>query len=124
FSVELLPTAAVQHVPLPFPPEQNEIGYPGIYQYKPILAYGSGRIYVWLTALAQGLERPFLGYGFGTERGVFADRSYIFQRESTENSFVGIFLTLGLVGVLLLAAPFVVVLGNTLRALRRPDAER
>jgi O-antigen ligase len=122
FSVELAPK--MSDVPVPFVSEYDEIGFPGLYQYKPILAYGSGRVYIWLTAIKQGLARPLLGYGFGTERDVFVERSYIFRGLFTENSFVGMFLELGLVGVLLLLAPFVIVATLALRVVRRPTGDQ
>ena len=90
----------------------------GIYDYNPILSSGSGRIYAWLDAIRTGLKRPVLGYGFGTEQYVFVDRYYIFDGGFTENSFVGIFLMLGIVGLLLLLAPFAIVGLATVRAMR------
>jgi hypothetical protein len=107
-------------VPVPWVPERDEIGFPLLYEYKPILAYGSGRIFAWLSAIRQGLERPLLGYGFGTEQYVFADRFNLYQGSFAENSFVGIFLELGLVGVLLLLAPFAMSLKAAARTVRRP----
>jgi hypothetical protein len=107
-------------VPIPFIPREDEIGYPLFYQYKPILTYGSGRVFAWLGALRQGLEVPVLGYGFGTENKVFVDRYYYFQGDFTENSFVGMFLQLGLVGVLLVLLPFLLVASVAVRVLRRP----
>jgi O-antigen ligase len=116
FTVSLLPNGIA---PVPFVPEIDEVGFPTLYESKPILATGSGRIFAWLAALRQGLRRPLLGYGFGTEQYVFADRFYVFDGGYTENSFVGIFLELGSLGVLLLLAPFVLVLVGVLRAFRR-----
>jgi hypothetical protein len=117
FVVDLSPVAPT--VPVPFIPESQEIGTPGLYVYKPILAYGSGRVYAWISATQQGLHRRILGYGFGTEQYVFVDRFYIFEGAFTENSFVGVFLELGLVGVLLLLTPFVLVGLAAVRAVRR-----
>ena len=91
FTVGLLPVAGPG--PVPFVPERDEIGFPGIYQQKRILTYGSGRVYAWLSALREGLERPILGHGFGTEPYVFVDRFYLFDGGYAENSFVGMFLT-------------------------------
>jgi O-antigen ligase len=122
FTIELAPTLAPGQTPIPFVSEYDEIGFPGLYQYKPILAYGSGRVYVWLSAIKQGLDRPLLGFGFGTEQYVFVDRSYLFKGLFTENSFVSIFLELGVAGVLLLLAPFAIVAGLTLRAVRSQRA--
>jgi hypothetical protein len=108
-------------VTVPFVPRANEIGFPFIYEYKPITAYGSGRVFAWLWAIRQGLETPALGYGFGTESKVFVDRFYLFEGSYTENSFVGMFLQLGLVGVLLLILPFVFVAQAVLRSLSSPN---
>jgi hypothetical protein len=115
-----LPTS---EIPVPFVPRQDEIGYPLLYTYKPILGYGSGRVFAWLTAIRTGLQRPTLGYGFGTEPIVFIDRFYIFQGEYTENSFVGMFLQLGIIGTLLLLLPFVLV-GRAGLLARRRSTER
>ena len=107
------------HVPVPFVPRSGEIGAPFIYEYKPITAYGSGRVFAWIWAIRQGLEVPLLGYGFGTETDVFVDRFYLFEGSYTENSFVGMFLQLGLAGVLLLLLPFLFVAWAALRVARR-----
>jgi hypothetical protein len=124
FDVELGPSLPLRLVPVPFVPRRDEIGYPTLYRYKPILAYGSGRVYAWTSALRKGLHRPISGYGFGTEPDVFVDRSYFFQGSYAENSFVGMFLQLGTLGILLLAAPFVIVAAATVRAARRSFEER
>ena len=62
-----------------------------------------------------GLARPLTGYGFGSEDKVFVDSYYWFQGDRPENSFVGMFLQLGLLGVLLLVAVVVLVLVPPLR---------
>src|SRR5205814_3144758 len=118
FTVELLPTAVAGDPGVPFVSESDEIGLPGLYQPKSILYYGSGRVFAWLNAIQQGIRRPVLGYGFGTEERVFVDHSYVFRGSFVENSFVGIFLELGLVGVALLLAPFVLVAMVAVRAAR------
>ena len=105
-------------VSVPFVPRSSEIGYPYIYDSKPIMTYGSGRVLAWLWAIRQGLEVPLLGYGFGTESTVFVDRFYVFEGSYTENSFVGMFLQLGLVGTLLLLLPFLLIGRAVLRARR------
>jgi hypothetical protein len=122
FRVGIMRGLTKADVGVPFVARSNEIGSPPIYQYKPITSYGSGRVFAWLWAVRQGLEVPVLGYGFGSEAAVFVDRFYLFESSLTENSFVGMFLQLGIVGVLLLLLPFLVVGQVVLRAVRR-DAD-
>lgn len=105
--------------------QQDEIGRPpgGRYEApKHRTIFGSsGRFEAWGGAIDQGADRPGLGYGFGTEGRVFTDRYYNFQGGVPENSFIGMFLQLGVVGVVLLLA----VLGSLVyagaRALRRAE---
>lgn len=79
----------------------------------------TGRTQAWGGAIRQGEQRPLLGYGFGTEDHVFVDRFPLFFGGSAENSYVGIFLQLGVVGVLLLGAVALALLAACLRAFRR-----
>jgi hypothetical protein len=72
----------------------------------------TGRREAWRGAIRQGGERPLLGYGFGTEDHVFVDRYYSFYGGSAENSYVGMFLQLGVLGLVLL----VVLVGALARA--------
>ena len=64
----------------------------------------SGRLQAWRGALSQGADRPVLGYGFGTEAAVFVDRYRAFEGGVPENSFIGLFLQLGVVGLALFVA--------------------
>jgi hypothetical protein len=67
----------------------------------------SGRLRAWIGALHQVVERPLLGFGFGSERAVFVDRYYGFVGGLPENSYIGLGLQLGaagLVGFLVLVA--------------------
>lgn len=64
----------------------------------------SGRAQAWQGTIEQANQRPILGYGFGTEDIVFFDRFRTFQGGRPENSLIGIYLQLGLVGLLLLLA--------------------
>ena len=50
------------------------------------------------------LERPLLGYGFGFEEHVFADRYAVFNAQRPENAYVGTALQIGLFGLALLIA--------------------
>jgi O-antigen ligase len=78
----------------------------------------TGRTQAWNGAIRQGRERPLLGYGFGTEDHVFVDRFPLFFGGSAENSYVGMFLQLGVIGVLLLGAVALALLAACLRAFR------
>ena len=99
----------------------DELGRPkrsGETQQRTIFG-SSGRVQAWLGAIHQGDARPVAGFGFGTEERVFADRYYTFQGSRPENSYVGIYLQLGLVGVVLLLAMWLVLaraMGRLLRA--------
>lgn len=88
----------------------------------------SGRVLAWRAALGQGTNRPLLGYGFGTEEVVFVDRLNTFQGDRPENSFVGIYLQLGLAGLALLVAIALPVARRGMRVTRslaaRPEALR
>jgi hypothetical protein len=82
----------------------------------------TGRGEAWRGAIDQADERPALGYGFGTEDRVFVDRYANFAGGLPENSYIGIYLQLGAVG---LAAFLVLVGGLALAAVRtrsRPEA--
>jgi O-antigen ligase len=82
----------------------------------------SGRTEAWRGALAQGAERPLLGYGFGTEDRVFIDRYVSFNSNSIESSYIGLFLQLGLAGVGAFAVLVVVLARPVAAALRPLDA--
>jgi O-antigen ligase len=79
----------------------------------------TGRGQAWEGAFDQAEARPLAGYGFGTEDHVFVDRYYSFFGGSPENSYIGMFLQLGIVGVALLVLLAVMLLGRSLAALRR-----
>jgi O-antigen ligase len=64
----------------------------------------SGRLQAWRGAMSEGVDRPVLGYGFGTESTVFVDRYRAFEGGVPENSFIGTFLQLGAFGLALLLA--------------------
>lgn len=82
----------------------------------------SGRSVAWRGALDTALERPALGYGFGSEAKVFVDRYAAFEGGLTENSYLGLGLQLGVVGVLAFAGLVAAILAVGLRALARPEA--
>jgi hypothetical protein len=123
----------VQSVP---PPPGTRLGgggagYTGrlqdeLYRIEPgkrSLIGSSGRLKAWYTAIQQADARPVLGFGFGTENKVFEYRVYNFQGSYVENSFIGFYLQLGIVGLL----SVIVLLGSiavaALAALRRGGAE-
>ncbi len=64
----------------------------------------SGRSEAWAGAIHQAAQRPLLGFGFGTEARVFVDRYYRFFGGLPENSYIGIALQLGIVGLAALLA--------------------
>ena len=79
----------------------------------------TGRGQAWEGAFDQGQARPVAGYGFGTEDHVFVDRYYSFFGGSPENSYIGIFLQLGIAGLVLLVLLALLLVGASLVALRR-----
>lgn len=78
----------------------------------------SGRLEAWAGAFHTGNSRPFLGFGFGTEERSFVDRYFNFQGSRPENSWLGMYLQLGAVGVLLLLAIWLSAGVVALRAVR------
>jgi O-antigen ligase len=87
--------------------------------YHRSLLGSSGRIEAWRGALDQIGGRPLLGYGFGTEDHVFVDRFYDFEGGHVENSFLGMGLQLGILGVASLLALFGGIAVAAVQALRR-----
>jgi O-antigen ligase len=81
----------------------------------------TGRTQAWEGAVDEGGERPLVGFGFGTEDHVFVDRFYSFFGGTPENSYVGMFLQLGVVGVALLLALAAALARGVWEALRRLD---
>jgi len=108
-------------------PLESEFGFPGE-NADPgktrTLFFTSGRFQAWETAVEQGLDRPIAGYGFGTEDETFVDRSYLFVSEAVENSFIGVFLQLGAVGVALLLLALALPLAAWLRIRSELGPER
>ncbi len=78
----------------------------------------SGRAQAWVGAIHIGAERPITGYGFGTEDFVFVDRWYNFQGNRPENSYIGMFMQLGLVGLALLCSIGVALIFAARKVLR------
>lgn len=78
----------------------------------------SGRLAAWRGALRQADRRPVAGYGFGTENRVFIDRYKSFSDAYVQNSYIGLLLQIGLVG---LATFLVLALLWLARAVRAYD---
>ncbi|HUP32565.1 MAG TPA: O-antigen ligase family protein [Gaiellaceae bacterium] len=96
----------------------DEIGHPMLTDARGV-SLGSGRLDAWIGALDLVADRPLLGHGFGTEPVVFVDRWYVFQGGYVENSYIGILLQLGGVGLALFAAFGLFLLARGVRGLRR-----
>jgi O-Antigen ligase len=90
--------------------------------FRRSLFSSAGRFPALRGALRQGLERPVLGFGFGTEDKVFVDRYSLFFASRPENAYVGTFLQVGILGLALVAAFFASVLAQLRRALRSREA--
>jgi len=99
------------------PREEDEIGHPGLSK-KSTTTLASGRLAAWSGALDLIGERPILGYGFGTEQKVFVDRWFYFNGGMTENSYLGLLLQVGAVGLALIFAMGAALAAGGLRALR------
>jgi O-Antigen ligase len=82
----------------------------------------TGRGEAWRGALDLADARPVLGYGFGTEANVFVDRYANFAGGSPENSYIGIYLQLGAVGLVALLALLGTLALSAFRAWPRPEA--
>jgi hypothetical protein len=108
---------------------QDEVGHPGVgvadttRRVRRLLG-SSGRSDAWAGALDQGLKRPVAGYGFGTEDRVFVDRYVFFNSGVPENSYIGLFLQLGVLGLLAFVLLAAALLVPALRALGRLDPQR
>lgn len=75
---------------------------------------GSGRLAAWRAGMHLGMQRPLGGFGFGTEDLAFCRASHallsVFEGAFVENSYIGIFLQLGLAGVVLFLVLVLVVI--------------
>jgi O-antigen ligase len=95
---------AYAYDPLQMDSELGRPSLPGTLSSTRNLFSSSGRIGAWLGAIRQADERPLLGYGFGTEDRVFIDRVFSFESRRPEDSWIGMYLQDGIVGVLALLA--------------------
>jgi O-antigen ligase len=116
--IKIPPGPAMQ----PLPGRADEIGHP-LLSRQGTSTVGSGRVAAWIGTLKDSvLERPLLGYGFGTEERVFVDRWYDFQGGTPENSIIGLLLQVGVFGLLLVLALAAVVVVAAVRAVRGPES--
>jgi hypothetical protein len=99
------------------PREEDEIGSPALSK-QATTTLASGRLAAWRGALELIRDRPILGYGFGTEQKVFVDRWYYFQGGTAENSYLGLLLQLGTVGLAFILALGCALVAGGLRAVR------
>jgi hypothetical protein len=90
------------------PPLDSEVGVASAANRS--LLSGEGRGAALREAFHQGSARPFAGFGFGTEEHAFFDRLEEFESARPENSFLGFYLQLGVVGPLLWAAVGIAVI--------------
>jgi hypothetical protein len=109
---------------VPRPPRlQDDIGLPppGVgdtAKRERTLLGSSGRAEAWEGAVREGAQRPLLGYGFGTENLAFVDRYAYFNSNYPENSYIGLFLQLGLAGIGAFVAIVVIAARSLARAAR------
>jgi O-antigen ligase len=107
-------------------PLEDELGRPGK-NAPPIrrtLLGTSGRARAWDAALHELGRRPVAGYGFGTEQFAFVDRYYGFDSSVPENSYLGVGLQLGVVGLAALLVLLGAVATVAVRALRTLTGRR
>ena len=100
-------------------PLSDEIGGSGV-PIKRTLFGTSGRAQAWDAALHQAARRPVAGYGFATESEVFVDRYFGFDSSVPENSYIGVLLQLGVVGVVVFVALLLALVVAAVQAVRAP----
>ncbi len=104
---------------------QDDVGHPppgvGVEDPGRTLTGSSGRTEAWAGAVGQAAGRPLLGFGFGTEEQVFVDRYVGFNSGVPENSYVGLALELGALGLVLFLGLVAALLVPVVRA-RSSDA--
>jgi O-antigen ligase len=101
-------------------PLEDELGRPGkgAPPIRRTLFGTSGRARAWDAALHEIARRPVAGYGFGTEQFAFVDRYYGFDSSVPENSYLGVGLQVGVVGLAALLVLLGAVAAVGVRALR------
>lgn len=111
---------------LTFPGRADDLGNPfftGKFAISNSAVSSSGRLSAWKGALHTAAERPFAGFGFGTEDRVFVDRYYFFVGSRPENGFLGFFLQLGVLGLLGFAGLGLMLLVGLVRVLLRGEPD-
>jgi hypothetical protein len=105
---------------------EDELGFPFGGAYNPpaprTILGSSGRAQAWDGAVRQGVKRPVAGYGFGTENKVFVDRFFTFQGGFVENTYIGLFLQLGVAGLALFASLLAALAWSAVRLVRSVPA--
>ena len=105
-------------------PLNGELGIPLPGQKNPrTLTSTSGRTEAWRGAIRQAEQRPIAGYGFGTESNVFIDRWWTFTGGVPEDSYIGIALQLGVLGLLTFGALLAALSHCAFRAFVRQGRE-
>jgi O-Antigen ligase len=104
---------------------QDDIGHPGVgvadtTRRERNLTGSSGRTEAWRGAAHLAAERPVVGFGFGTEDRTFVDRYVFFNSNNPENSYIGMALQLGIVGLVLFAGLAAALLVPALARARTP----
>jgi O-antigen ligase len=115
FPAQVTPAPGYLDANVSGPRLQDDIGHPGVgvgdtERRERTLTGSSGRTEAWRGTLGLAADRPLVGYGFGTEDRTFVDRYVFFNSSVPENSYLGILLQLGVVGLVLVLALAVVVL--------------
>ncbi len=103
--------------------DPNELGRPRPGQqltyYKRTLFGSSGRAQAWDGAIRQALQRPLLGFGFGTEGNVFIDRYYVFNGGYVENTYISMLMQLGVTGLVAFIGVLLLACAGAVREVRR-----
>ncbi|HVN59913.1 MAG TPA: O-antigen ligase family protein [Gaiellaceae bacterium] len=84
----------------------------------------STRTRAWRGAIDQALGRPVEGFGFGAEQPAFVNRYYGFHSDNPENGYIGLFIQVGLAGLLGFLAVAVLCLAPAVRQSLRGEASR
>ncbi len=105
---------------------EDDVGHPGLgvadtRRRTRTLLNSSGRAQAWSGTVGLVAERPIAGYGFGLEDKAFVDRYINFHSAVPENSYLGLSLQLGAVGILAFVTVFVLLFATGASAFRELD---
>jgi len=84
----------------------------------------SGRLTLWILAVMKALQHPWLGYGYnGFWLGLGGESAYVlvavrWLAPNAHNGFLDLWLSLGLIGLVLFLAGFVIVFWKSLKEAR------